>query len=231
MIKIRRASERGVTHTDWLDSRHTFSFGGYRDPQHMGFRGLRVINDDRVKPGMGFNEHPHRDMEIISYVVQGALEHRDSMGTGSVINAGDVQIMSAGTGVTHSEFNASKTEAVRFLQIWLPPSRDGFEPRYAQKTRASANQGELELLFSPEGQNGSLAIRQDVRIYGAKLKPGEQVDFENPRGRHAWVQIVDGAVNLSGNELTEGDGAAVSEEEVLKITASAASDLLIFDLK
>lgn len=231
MIQIRRASERGVTNAGWLDSRHTFSFGGYRDPRQMGFRGLRVINDDRVNPGKGFGEHPHRDMEIISYVVEGALEHRDSMGTGSVIKAGDVQLMSAGSGVTHSEFNASKTEPVRFLQIWLPPSQEGLKPRYAQKARTGAGHGELELLFSPDGRDGSIEIRQDATIYGAKLQADEKVDVTLAKGRHAWVQVVEGVIELAGHELVEGDGAAVSDEELLQINGKSEADVLIFDLQ
>lgn len=230
MIQIRRASERGVSNTSWLDSRHSFSFGGYHDPRHMGFRGLRVINDDRVVPGMGFGEHPHRDMEIISYVVEGALEHKDSMGNGSVIKTGDVQHLSAGTGITHSEFNASKSEPVRFLQIWLPPSTNGLKPSYAQQARSRASQGELELLVSPDGRNGSILIHQDASIYGAKLKAGDEISYDIPEGRHAWVQVVEGVIDLDGRELVEGDGAAVSDETLLKITGRADSDVLIFDL-
>ncbi|AWV87857.1 pirin family protein [Bradymonas sediminis] len=231
MIKIRNANERGISRTGWLNSRHTFSFGSYRDPQHMGFRGLRVINDDRVIPGMGFGEHPHRDMEIISYVVEGALQHRDSMGNGSVINAGDVQLLSAGSGITHSEFNASKTEPVRFLQIWLPPSSTGLKPRYAQQARSRTSGGELELLFSPDGRDDSIEIRTDAYIYGTKLTSGNDVTVELAKGRHAWVQVVTGAIDLAGHELVEGDGAAISDEEMLKITAKADADVLIFDLK
>lgn len=231
MIQIRRASERGATRTSWLDSRHTFSFGGYNDPRHMGFRGLRVINDDRVVPGQGFGEHPHRDMEIISYVVEGALEHKDSMGNGSVIKAGDVQHLSAGTGITHSEFNASRSEPVRFLQIWLPPSKNGLQPSYAQQARSRSSRGELELLVTPDGREGSIRIHQDATIHGAKMKAADEITYELPEGRHAWVQVVEGVIDLAGHELVEGDGAAVSDETLLKITAKADTDLLIFDLK
>lgn len=231
MFEIRRADDRGVTRTGWLDSRHSFSFGGYRDPRYMGFRGLRVINDDRVKPGMGFGEHPHRDMEIISYVVEGSLEHRDSMGNGSVIKAGDVQLMSAGTGVTHSEFNASETEPVRFLQIWLPPEQEGLKPRYAQMARSQERQNELELLFSPDGRDGSMEIRQDALLYGAKLEAGKELSFELEPGRHAWFQVVTGRIELEGQELVEGDGAAVSEQALLKLKSKEDSDILLFDLR
>lgn len=231
MFEIRRADDRGVTRTGWLDSRHSFSFGGYRDPRYMGFRGLRVINDDRVKPGMGFGEHPHRDMEIISYVVEGSLEHRDSMGNGSVIKAGDVQLMSAGTGVTHSEFNASETEPVRFLQIWLPPEQEGLKPRYAQMARSQERQNELELLFSPDGRDGSMEIRQDALLYGAKLEAGKELSFELEPGRHAWFQVVTGRIELEGQELVEGDGAAVSEQALLKLKGKEDSDILLFDLR
>ncbi len=231
MIQIRKENERGVANAGWLSSRHTFSFGSYYDPKHMGFRGLRVINDDRVMPGMGFGEHPHRDMEIISYVVEGALEHKDSMGNGSIIKAGDVQLLSAGSGITHSEFNASKTEPVRFLQIWLPPDRNGLEPRYAQQARSSTGNGELEVLFTPDGRDGSIEIRQDATIYGAKMKAGNKVSVELAKGRHAWIQVVEGEVEFAGHELVEGDGVAVSEETLLEIRAKGEADVLIFDLK
>ncbi len=231
MIGIRKSNERGVANAGWLSSRHTFSFGSYYDPKYMGFRGLRVINDDRVIPGMGFGEHPHKDMEIISYVVEGALEHKDSMGNGSVIKAGDVQLLSAGSGITHSEFNASKTEPVRFLQIWLPPSSNGLKPRYAQQARTSTGNGELEVLFTPDGRDGSIEIRQDATIYGAKMKAGNEVSVELAKGRHAWIQVVEGEVEFAGHDLVEGDGVAVSDEELLKIKAKGEADVLIFDLK
>lgn len=231
MMEIRKASDRGISRTGWLDSRHSFSFGSYYDPKHLGFRGLRVINDDRVKPGMGFGEHPHRDMEIISYVVEGALQHRDSMGNGSVINAGDVQLLSAGTGITHSEFNASQSEPVRFLQIWLPPSQAGLKPRYAQMARSRERKNELELLFSPDGRDGSLEIRQDACLYGAKLEAGKELRFELEPGRHGWIQVVSGSVEIEGKELVEGDGAAISNQTALQITGKSDADLLLFDLR
>lgn len=231
MITVRRADERGRTDLGWLDSRHSFSFGGYRDPEQMGFRKLRVINDDRVAPGGGFGTHPHRDMEIISYVVDGALEHQDSMGNGSVIEAGEVQRMSAGTGVRHSEYNASETEPVHFLQIWLPPRRQGLEPSYEQrKFRREDRRGELELLVSPDGRDDSLTIHQDAAIYGAVLDAGDRVDHQLAAGRHAWVQVITGEVELGEVSLSEGDGAALSDEETVAIEAVEEAELLLFDL-
>lgn len=231
MITIRKASERGTTRTGWLDSRHTFSFGQYRDPEFMGFRKLRVINDDRVAPGGGFGTHPHQNMEIVSYVVDGALEHRDSMGNGSVIGGGEVQRMTAGTGVRHSEFNASEDEPVRFLQIWLPPTRGGLEPGYEQRRfPREERRGRLELLVSPDGEDDSLSIHQDARIFGAVLAEGDRVDHEIAPGRHAWVQVISGAVEVNGHELGEGDGAALSGEDSLAIEARQAAELLVFDL-
>lgn len=215
----------------WLDSRHSFSFGGYRDPQHMGFRKLRVINDDRVAPGAGFGAHPHRDMEIISYVVEGALEHQDSMGNGSTIEAGEVQRMSAGTGVRHSEYNASDTDPVRFLQIWIPPRRAGLEPSHEQrKFRRDDRQGELKLLVSPDGRDDSLTIHQDASIWGAVLSAGDAVEYALGDGRHAWVQVVTGTITLGENTMSEGDGAAISDEARLQLSASQDAELLLFDL-
>ncbi|QDG53002.1 pirin family protein [Persicimonas caeni] len=231
MIEVRPADERGHTDMGWLDSRHSFSFGGYRDPRHMGFRKLRVINDDRVAPGAGFGTHPHRDMEIISYVVEGALEHKDSMGNGSVIEAGEVQRMSAGTGVRHSEYNASDTEPVRFLQIWIPPRRAGLEPSYEQrKFRRADRRGALKLLVSPDGRDDSLSIHQDASIWGAVLEEGDTVEYSIDAGRHAWVQVVDGTVTLGDITLSEGDGAAISDEAKVAIEAAEDAELLLFDL-
>jgi redox-sensitive bicupin YhaK (pirin superfamily) len=231
MMTIRRANERGHAEHGWLDSFHTFSFADYYDPSHMGFRALRVINEDRVEGGMGFGAHPHRDMEIISYVVDGALAHKDSMGTGSVIRPGDVQKMSAGTGVVHSEFNASEKERVHFLQIWIVPDGKGHPPSYEQKHFAPAErQGRLRVVASPDGQDGSLRIHQDVRLYAALLGEGEAVEHRLAPGRHAWVQVVRGAVEVGGQRLEAGDGAAVSQEEALRLAGRAPSEVLLFDL-
>lgn len=231
MLRKRHAQNRGTTSLPWLDSKHTFSFGRYRDPEQMGFRKLRVINDDRVAPGGGFGAHPHSDMEIVSYIVEGALEHEDSLGNGSQIRAGEVQRMSAGTGVRHSEFNASQTEPVRFLQIWLPPHTRGLEPSYEQRSFAPENrQGRLELLVSPDGRDDSLSIHQDASIYGAALEQGDTIAHELDADRHAWVQVVRGDVVVNGVDLTEGDGAAISDEERLDVQARGDAEILLFDL-
>lgn len=230
-MKIRRSSERGHADHGWLDSRHTFSFGQYHDPDHVGFRSLRVINDDRVVPGAGFPTHPHRDMEIVSYVVEGALEHRDSLGTGSVIRPGDVQRMSAGTGVTHSEFNPSQTEGTRFLQIWILPESEGLAPSYAQRHFArEERRGTLRLVASPDGRDESITIHQDVAIYAGLLARGESARHEIAQGRAAWVQLVDGKLRVNGAELGEGDGAALERKGSVEIAASEDSELLLFDL-
>ena len=232
MYQIRHAEDRGHTQISWLNSHHSFSFGSYRAPAHMGFRSLRVINDDRVAPGGGFGTHPHRDMEIISYVVEGALEHRDSMGNGSVIRPGDVQLMSAGTGVTHSEFNHSEAEPVRFLQIWLPPTRQGLEPRYDQKHFSpEQRRGTLRLLVSPEPDDEAVQIRRDVRIYGGLFDDGESDEIELEPGRHAWVQAVRGRARVNAEvELTEGDGLAVSDVTTLHLEGLEDAEILVFDL-
>ena len=231
MISVRRAGDRGHEDYGWLDTRHTFSFGEYHDPRHMGFRALRVINEDRVKPESGFGTHSHRDMEIVSYVLDGELGHKDSMGTGSVIRPGDVQRMSAGTGVTHSEWNHSQTEFVHFLQIWLLPERRGLEPGYEQKTIPPAEmQNRLRLVASPDGREGSVTIHQDAEIHVAKLEAGREVAHPIAAGRHAWVQLASGAVDVNGTALTAGDGAAVSEEKGLAIRAGEAAEVLVFDL-
>jgi redox-sensitive bicupin YhaK (pirin superfamily) len=232
MINIRPANERGRADFGWLDSRHTFSFGDYHDPAHMGFGPLRVINEDRVQPGQGFGTHGHRDMEILSYVLEGALEHKDSIGTGSVIRPGDVQIMSAGTGIRHSEFNPSSTEPVHFLQIWVIPDREGIAPRYAQKTFPDAQKrGRLLLVASKDGRDGSVVIHQDVEIFASVLTAGERVDHQVRPGRRAWLQVVRGTVILNGRELRVGEGAAIEKEPALVITGKAEhSELLLFDL-
>jgi redox-sensitive bicupin YhaK (pirin superfamily) len=231
MITRRPAAERGSTRIAWLDSRHTFSFGDYHDPGHMGFRALRVINDDRVVPAAGFPTHPHRDMEIISYVLEGELEHRDSLGTGSIIRPGEVQRMTAGTGVLHSEFNPSRDRSVRFLQIWIVPARRGLAPSYEQRTfLPGERQGRLRLVASPDGRDGSVTVHQDVTLHTAALAPGERVTQALAPGRHAWIQIARGAVTLNGKALGEGDGAAVSDEAALEIEATAPAEVLVFDL-
>ncbi len=232
MKQIRRSDERGDTNIGWLMSKHTFSFGGYYDPRHMNFRALRVINDDRVAPGAGFGTHPHSDMEIISYVVDGSLEHKDSMGTGSVIRPGEVQIMSAGTGVTHSEYNGSKEDPVRFLQIWLPPAQRGLKPRYQQREfPVEDRRGALKLLISPDGSENSLEIRRDVRIYGGYFASGESDTLELSRGRSAWVQVVKGVVEVNGEALTEGDGVGIMDPGAVTIEGKTADgEVILFDL-
>ena len=234
MITIRRAAERGAANFGWLDSKHSFSFGEYYDPRHMGFRALRVINDDRVAPGAGFPTHPHRDMEIISYPVAGGLAHRDSLGTGSVIARGDVQRMTAGTGIRHSEFNASRTEPVHFLQIWILPERQGLAPGYEQKGFSDdEKRGRLRLVASRDGADGSLVIHQDARIYATLLAGDQTVEHTLPPGRHAWVQVVRGQVELNGQALEAGDGAALSDEGTVRLRGrqdGGEAELLLFDL-
>jgi redox-sensitive bicupin YhaK (pirin superfamily) len=231
MMTIRRSDERGHAQHGWLDSRHTFSFADYHDPAHMGFRALRVINEDRVQPAAGFGTHAHRDMEILSYVLEGELAHKDSMGTGATIRPGDVQRMTAGTGVTHSEFNASSGEPVHFLQIWLLPERKGLAPGYEQKHFDEAQRkGRFQLVASRDGRQGSLTIHQDVALYDGLLAPGERVELPLAQGRHAWVQVARGQVKLNGETLTAGDGAAVSEEPGLKLEGVKQAEVLVFDL-
>lgn len=230
-LSIRRSEERGEgRHGGWLDSRHTFSFAGYYDPAHMGFGALRVINDDRVAPGAGFPKHGHRDMEILTYVVEGALEHADSMGTGSVIRPGDVQRMSAGTGVLHSEFNASDEEPVRLLQIWVLPETQGLEPSYEEKHFGDERQGQLRLVASRDGREGSVTVHQDLALYASVLAEGEGATHELGAGRRAWVQVVKGAVSLNGELLSEGDAAATVEPGPLGLQATTDAELLLFDL-
>jgi redox-sensitive bicupin YhaK (pirin superfamily) len=232
MINVRRAADRGIANFGWLDSRHTFSFGDYYDPKHMGFGPLRVINEDRVRPGAGFGTHAHQNMEIISYVLEGALEHKDSIGTGSVIRPGDVQIMSAGTGIRHSEFNHSVTELVHFLQIWIVPDREGIAPRYDQKTFPDADKrGRLRLVGSADGRDGSIVIYQDADLFAALLDGGEQVTHAFRPGRKSWLQVARGAVAMNGHELDTGDGAALDGEPALTVNAKAAgTEILVFDL-
>lgn len=231
MITVRRSDERGHFNFGWLDTRHTFSFGEYHDPAHMGFRDLRVINEDRVQPGEGFPAHPHRDMEIITYILEGALEHRDSMGTGSVIRPGEVQRMAAGTGVTHSEFNASKSDSAHLLQIWILPEKKGLEPGYEQRAFSRKEmEGSFRLIASRDGREGSVTIHQDASLYAALLDAGKTLEHRLALGRHAWVQVARGALTLNGSALGEGDGAAASDETSLTIRAEKPSEILFLDL-
>jgi redox-sensitive bicupin YhaK (pirin superfamily) len=232
MLTVRKASDRGTSKIDWLDSHHTFSFADYHDPRHMGFGRLRVINEDRVAPGRGFGRHPHRDMEILSYVLEGALEHGDSMGNGSTIRPGDVQRMSAGTGVVHSERNASPSEPVHFLQIWIEPDRRGLPPSYEQKRFGDdLAPNALRLIASPEGGDGAVTIHQDARLYAARLAPGARVPVALAPKRRAWVQVARGAVTVNGQALAAGDGAAAENEARLEIAAGEApAEVLVFDL-
>jgi redox-sensitive bicupin YhaK (pirin superfamily) len=228
MIQLRPGEERGETKIGWLDSRHSFSFSDYYDPAHMGFRSLRVINEDWVAPGQGFGTHPHRDMEILTYVLEGALEHRDSMGTGAVIRPGELQKMSAGTGITHSEFNPSPKSPVHLLQIWIQPDRKGLKPAYEQHTFAKGElDGGFHLIAGPQGV---ISIHQDAELYAARLEAGQQAANSLKPGRHAWVQLARGQVRLNGTEMKAGDGAAVSGEEKLAFEALAPSEILLFDL-
>jgi len=231
MIQIRPAAERGHVQQSWLESDHTFSFAAYHDPRHMGFRSLRVINEDRVQPGRGFASHAHQDMEIISYVLEGELAHRDSLGNGSVIRPGDVQLMRAGSGITHSEHNPSAEAVVHFLQIWLLPERPGLPPAYQQQhfPDAARRQG-LLLVASPDGRAGSLQIQQDVFLYAASLAAGQSVSHRLATGRHAWLQVARGRLQLNGLGLQAGDGAAVSDEATLAVVAENPAEILLFDL-
>jgi len=229
-MKIRRAKERGHASHSWLESHHTFSFADYYDSRWMGFRALRVINEDLVQPGMGFGTHPHRDMEIITYILSGALEHKDSMGNGRVIRAGEMQYMAAGTGVEHSEFNPSNDEAVHLLQIWIQPDQKGVRPRYAERSFQTAPAGRLLLAASKTGRDGSIAIHQDADVWLARLKPGDRVKHSLAQGRHAWLHLAEGEVSLGGETLQGGDAAAVSGEGALDLLAKKPAQVLLFDL-
>lgn len=232
MLTVRRSDERGHFDHGWLDTFHTFSFAGYHDPQHMGFRSLRVINEDRVQPGQGFGRHPHRDMEILTYVLSGELEHRDTLGNGEIIRAGDVQYMAAGTGIEHSESNPSATEPVHLMQIWIRPNLRGAAPRYEQRRFPSlAQAGTLTLLASGDGRDASIRINQDASVYATTLRPAQRLDHELAQGRAAWVQVLRGAVDLDGVRLAPGDGAAVTDQPGLTISAESEAELLVFDLK
>jgi len=231
MVKIRKAKERGHANHGWLDTYHTFSFADYWDPRHMGWGPLRVINEDRVAGGTGFPTHPHRDMEIITYVLEGALEHRDSLGTGSVIRPGEVQRMSAGTGVRHSEYNASKTEPVHLLQIWIEPSRAGIAPGYEQKTfPESERRGKLRLIAAADGREGAVTIHQDAAVYATTLARGERVEHAVAAGRLGWLQIARGALLLNGERLDQGDGAALENERRVTLEGLEPAEALLFDL-
>lgn len=232
MLAIRRSADRGRANLGWLDSRHTFSFADYHDPSHMGVGDLRVINEDRVQPGAGFATHGHQDMEIISYVLEGALEHQDSMGNGSVIRPGDVQRMSAGTGVRHSEYNPSKSELVHFLQIWIVPNTTGLPPSYEQKHfDDTALRGGLRLIASPNGRGGSITVHQDVLLYAARLDAGDAVEHQVGDNRKAYIHIARGNLNLNGKPVSAGDGATIAGENSIKLAADRAAEVLLFDLR
>ncbi len=231
MIVLRPGQDRGHADHGWLESYHSFSFADYRDPNYMGFRNLRVINEDRVQPGRGFGTHPHQDMEILSYVLEGGLEHRDSLGTGSIIKPGEVQRMSAGTGVTHSEFNASKTEVVHFLQIWILPAKKGIAPGYEQKAFSAADrQGRLITVASPDGRFDSVTIHADAVVYAGLLDRGEATTLRLAPGRAGWVQVARGTVRLNGHLLAAGDGAGIVDEEVVRLEGVEGCEVLVFDL-
>jgi len=231
MIIIRKSEERGHANHGWLDTYHTFSFANYYDPQHISFRSLRVINEDRVAGGGGFDTHPHRDMEIITYIVSGALEHRDSLGNRAVMKPGEVQRITAGTGIQHSEFNHSATEPVHLLQIWIFPDKKSLPPSYEQRSFADEQPGgQLRLVAAKEGRSGAVTINQDVDLFLGKLGPGDKVTHQLKSNRHAWLQIISGTIALNGHELKAGDGAAVSEESSLKINGKEKTDFLLFDL-
>lgn len=231
MITLRKAQDRGHAQHGWLDSWHTFSFGDYYDPKHMGFRSLRVINEDSVAPGKGFPTHSHRDMEIVTYVLDGALEHRDSMGNGQVMRSGDVQRMTAGQGVSHSEFNASKHEPVHFLQIWLLPESRNLEPGYEQKNYPAPElQGSLRVVASRDGADGAVVVHQDVRLLAGRFGEGERQQYALAPGRHAWLHVARGTVRVNGNELSAGDALQASDEAALEISAGKDAEVLLFDL-
>jgi quercetin 2,3-dioxygenase len=228
---IHRGNTRGRTKISWLDSAHSFSFSNFYNPEKMGFRALRVINDDLVSAGAGFSTHGHKDMEILTYVLEGALEHKDNIGNGSVILPGEAQVMSAGTGILHSEYNHSKTEAVHFLQIWIVPSDRDLQPRYEQKAfPLEQRQGQLRLIAAKDGRDGAVTIHQDVDLYASILNPGDVVNFNVQPHRHAWLQVAKGQVSLNGEELTVGDGVEISGQETLEISTNTTAEILLFDL-
>jgi redox-sensitive bicupin YhaK (pirin superfamily) len=231
MIQIRKAEDRGHANHGWLDTYHTFSFSSYQDPEHMQFRSLRVMNEDVVAPGQGFGTHPHHDMEIVTYVLEGALEHKDSMGNGEVLRPGEFQRMSAGTGITHSEFNPSDSESVHLYQIWLAPERTGIEPSYEQKQfPLEERHNRLRLVASRDAESGSLRIHQDACIYLANLDEDKRIGHQLAASRHAWLQVLRGTIVLNGESMSTSDGAAISSESTLEITASANAEVMLFDL-
>lgn len=231
MFTIRQATDRGVTDLGWLDSRHTFSFGDYHDPRHHGFRALRVINDDKIAPGAGFGTHPHRDMEIATYVLSGQLQHRDSMGNGEVIRAGEWQAMTAGTGITHSEFNPSASEPVHLLQIWVFPDRKGLIPGYAQKVFPEVERlGKWRVALSRDGREGSLRIHQDAVVSQAAVRPGDRLVYDFTPGRSGWLQVATGAVSVNGLSLQAGDGLAIEGEPRIEVIGGQPGEVLLFDL-
>src|SRR4051812_27285704 len=231
MITIRRASERGRTRFEWLDSRHTFSFGEYRDPRYMGFRSLRVINDDRVEPGEGFGTHSHRDMEIITYVLDGEVAHKDSTGTSTIIRPGEAQRMSAGTGISHSEYNPSKVDPVHFLQIWILPEETGLKPEYEQRSfDLDKNGGRWLQIAAKDNREGAVKVHQDVEVSATRLAAGQQATYRLKPGRYAWVQVATGTAVVNGATLAAGDGAAVSDEEIVEASGVGEAELLLFDL-
>jgi redox-sensitive bicupin YhaK (pirin superfamily) len=231
MIAVRRSEDRGHGNHGWLDSRHTFSFAGYHDPRHMRFGVLRVVNEDRVRPGAGFGEHEHEDMEIVSIVLDGSLRHRDSMGNGSVLRRGDVQRMTAGTGVRHSEMNGSDSEPVHFLQVWIHPEKRGLEPGYEERNFTDAEkEGRLRLVVSPDGRDGSLRVHQDASMFAAVLDKGAEVVHRLRKGRRAWIQVARGSATVNGERLRQGDGAAVTDVESLTITGLERAEVVLFDL-
>ena len=230
-ITLRQSSERGHASHGWLESRHTFSFADYHDPAHMGFRSLRVINDDIVAPGRGFGTHPHRDMEIFSYVLEGALEHKDSMGNGRVLRPGQIQLMSAGRGVTHSEFNPSPDQPARFLQIWIHPHTRGLPPAYTEwHPQASGDDAPKVLVISPDGRDGSAAIRQDVEIFRIRLQPGQCVSHDLPPGRAAWLQVANGSLDWNGMALAQGDGGHTQDAGKITLSSATGAEAILFDL-
>lgn len=229
MIFIRKNHRRGKTKTDWLDSNHSFSFGEYYDPEFMGFGHVRVINEDTVQPGQGFGRHPHRDMEIISYIVEGSLEHQDSIGTGSIIKPGEIQIMSAGTGILHSEFNHSKSEIVHFLQIWIIPNKIGIKPRYDQKTITKIP-NKLILIAAPDQSSAAVIIHQQVTLYVAFLEKNQTISHEFIKDHLGWLQLIKGEVIVNDQPLSAGDGAAISDEKMIHLTATATAEFLLFDM-
>ena len=231
MIKIRKSHERGSANHGWLNTQHSFSFANYYDQDHMGFQNLRVINEDFIAAGKGFGRHPHRDMEIVTYMIEGALEHQDSMGNTMVIRSGEVQRMTAGTGITHSEFNHSNEDQVHMLQIWIEPAQQGLQPSYEQRQfRDSFRGGELTLIASPDGRDGSMLIHQDASLLAGKLAKGDEIAYDLAENRFAWVQVVRGQIDLNGHDMEAGDGAAISRERLLNISGKAESEMLLFDL-